>query len=131
MDDLSPLTSHLLPLTSLKWQIVSRTLTCRFLSRRERSSLRSRLLRRERSSAAHRSATHRSSHRCSTTHHTVGTNIIKPTAVELVCINIEAHGDILTLLNIELLDTVFAKNTEHALARILPGNFYHIVLRHP
>ncbi len=64
-------------------------------------------------------------------HHTVGTNIIKPTAVELVCINIEAHGDILTLLNIELLDTVFAKNTEHALARILPGNFYHIVLRHP
>ena len=111
----------------LKGQVVSRALARRLLSRRERSSLRSRLLRRERSSAAHRS----SSHRCSTTHHIVGTNIIKPTAVELVCINIEAHGDILTLLNIELLDTVFAKNTEHALTRILTGNFYHIVLRHP
>jgi len=46
-------------------------------------------------------------------------------------INIELNGDILIQLDIVLLDTVFAEDTENATLGILPRDFNDIVLRHP
>ena len=46
-------------------------------------------------------------------------------------INVKLYGNILTILYIELLDTVFAKDSEHTTTRILAGNLDNIVLRHP
>lgn len=46
-------------------------------------------------------------------------------------IDIELNGQILSLLNIELLDAVFAKEAEHTLTGILTGDFDDILLRHP
>ncbi len=46
-------------------------------------------------------------------------------------INIELNGDILIQLDIVLLDTVFAEDTENAALGILPRDFNDIVLRHP
>ena len=74
----------------LERQIVSTALACRLLSRGEwRSSiLRSCLLRKR--SGTGRSGTHRSTGGSNgTTLHIVGTNVIKPTAVEFMGINIE------------------------------------------
>ena len=46
-------------------------------------------------------------------------------------INIKRYGDVLTHLNIKLLDAVFTKDTEQTLAGILSRDFNDIVLRHP
>ena len=46
-------------------------------------------------------------------------------------INVELNCQVLALLNIELLDTVFTKYTEHAFAGILAWNLNNIILRHP
>jgi len=43
-------------------------------------------------------------------------------------INIKGHSDILIHLNVKLLDTILTENTEHASARILTRNLYHIFL---
>ena len=61
----------------------------------------------------------------------VGANLVEPTAIVLVGIDIELDGHILTILDIELLDAVFAKETEDTLAGILTGNLDDILLRHP
>ena len=60
-----------------------------------------------------------------------GTDVVEPAALILVGINIELDGDILTILNVELTNAVFAKNTEHHATRILAGDFQHVILRHP
>jgi hypothetical protein len=109
---------------ALEGQIVSTTLAYRFLCRREgrRGILRS-------SSLCERSALDRSaSYGSSTTYHIEGTDIIEPTAIELMGIDIERNGDILTHLDIELLDAIFTENTEDTLLGILTGNLYDIVL---
>jgi hypothetical protein len=46
-------------------------------------------------------------------------------------IDVELDGQILTLLDIELLDAVLAKEAEHTLAGILTGDLDDILLRHP
>ena len=46
-------------------------------------------------------------------------------------VDIKLHGDIFTLLDIELLDAILSEDTEKTLAGILTRNFDHIVLRHP
>ena len=46
-------------------------------------------------------------------------------------IYVKLYRQVFVQLNVKLLDTVFTKHTEHTLARKLPGNFNHIVLRHP
>lgn len=107
-------------------QVVGSTaLACRLLGRgegccgttcwREGSSL----------GGTHRGASHWSS---LTTHHIVGTDLVKPTAIVLMGIDIELHGEVLTLLDIELLDTVLAKQTEDAFAWILTWHLDDIFL---
>ena len=127
----------------LEWQIVcASTFWSRLLGRRERSgSSRSgcglhRLLRGERSST-NRSGTNGSagygstSHRGYTVKHVECTDIIKPPTVELMGINIKLDSHILTVLNVELTDTILAEYAEHATLGILTGNFDDIILRHP
>ena len=46
-------------------------------------------------------------------------------------INIELYGNILSLLDIELFDTILTEKTEYAFARILSRNLNDIFLRHP
>lgn len=43
-------------------------------------------------------------------------------------IDVELDGKILTILYVELLDTVFSEKAEYALARILSGNLDDILL---
>ena len=45
-----------------------------------------------------------------------------------MCVYIETDCQVFTHLNIELLDAVFTKNTEHTLTGILPRNLYNIIL---
>ena len=114
----------------LEGQIVGATLACRLLSGREgrSSSIRCRREGRgSRSDTSHRGT----SNGHLTTQHVVGTDIVEPTALIFVGVDIELDGDILVHLNIELLNPVFSENTEHATLRILTRDFNHIVLRHP
>ena len=78
-------------------------------------------------------STHRSTSRSTYRRaaHVIGTNFVEPTAIVFVGINIEADGNILALLNIELLDAIFTKEAEHTLPGVLSWHFYHIFLRHP
>ena len=46
-------------------------------------------------------------------------------------INIKLNSQILALLNIKLLDTIFTENTEKTLTGILTRNFDNVILRHP
>ena len=69
-----------------------------------------------------------SGHRRSATYYIVCTNIIKPTTIKLMCIYIELNCQIFTHLNIELLDTVLTKHTEHTFARGLSRNLNNIIL---
>ena len=46
-------------------------------------------------------------------------------------IDIELNREILTLLDVELLDAVLAEDTEKTLAGILTRNLDDIILRHP
>ena len=46
-------------------------------------------------------------------------------------VDVELDGQVLTLLDVELLDAVLAEKTEHASARILTRHFDDILLRHP
>ena len=103
----------------LEGQIVGATLACRLLSGREGRG--------SRSDTSHRGT----SNGYLTTQHVVGTDIVEPTALIFVGVDIELDGDILVHLNIELLNPVFSENTEHATLRILTRDFNHIVLRHP
>ena len=48
-----------------------------------------------------------------------GTNLIVPTSLILVCINVERNGVALTSLNVELLDAIRSEHLETHLARIL------------
>ena len=115
----------------LEGQVVGTTLTRRFLSRWEGrgGSIGCRWEGRDaRSDTSHRGTGHG---RHLSAHHIVGTDIIKPTALVFVGIDIELDGDILVHLDIELLDPVFPKNAEHATLGILARDLYHIVLRHP
>ena len=58
-------------------------------------------------------------------------DIVEPTALILMRVNVKLNGDILTGLNIKLLDAVFTKDTEHHAARILARNLNDVVLAHP
>ena len=118
--------------TILKGQVVGTAFSSGFLSGRERSGGTLRVsgrLRRERRS--HRSSTGSSGYGSGTTHHIIGTDIVEPAAIELVGIDIERDGDIFTHLDIELLDTVFAKNAKNTFPGELSRNFDNIILRHP
>ena len=77
------------------------------------------------SSTRHRSST------CHSRHHMVGTDIIEPTALILMGINIKGHCVVLSHLNIKLFDTVLTEDTEDTTTGILTGNFNNIILRHP
>ncbi len=46
-------------------------------------------------------------------------------------INIEGHRVVLSHLNIKLLNTVLAENTEDTTTGVLPRDFNNIILRHP
>ena len=67
-------------------------------------------------------------YRSGTTGNIIGTDIIEPTSVELVGIDIERYGQVIAHLNVKLFDAVFAKHAEDTLARILTRNFDDIVL---
>ena len=119
-----------LPLIESERQIVGRTFTHGLLCRRERR--RCSVCWRERCSLRCSDT----SHRCAgygllTTDHVICSDIVEPTSVELVSINIKLHGKILALLNIELFDTILSKDTEKTFTWILSGHFNHVVLRHP
>jgi len=60
-----------------------------------------------------------------------GTDVVEPTALILVRVNVELHGDIFTSLDVELLDAIFSKDAEDHAARVLSGNLNHVVLTHP
>ena len=64
-------------------------------------------------------------------HNVVGTNLVKPTSIVLVSINIERDGHVFVHLNVKLLDAVFTENAEDALTGILSGHLDDIFLRHP
>ena len=117
-------------LSFLEGQIVGRTFS-RLLCRRERSNIgiccRSRLLRSKGSSTSLGSYSNGSS----TTNNIIGADFVEPTSIILVGINIELDGNIFVHLNVKLLNTVFAKDAEQTLARILSRNFDNILLRHP
>ena len=104
------------PGPSLKWQIVCTAFCCRLLGRRERCCCCSRLLGREWCSpcVGYRSTSHGLLNL--TANHIIGTYFIKPTAIILMGVYIELNSQILTILNVELLDTVFTKETEDTLA---------------
>jgi len=117
------------PVGRSEWQIVGTTLSCRFLSRREGGSGSIRL-RREGSGCR------RANWGCGlgchlTTDHIIGTDFIKPTPLILMGINIKLNGQILAVLNVELLDPVFAKEAEDTSAGELTRHLYDILLRHP
>lgn len=78
-------------------------------------------------SGFHRGTCHRSGGYCAT-NDIIGTDIVKPTAIILVGIDVKANGNVLTHLNIKLLDTVLTKDTEQTLTRILARNLNNIVL---
>ena len=114
---------------NLEGQIVGGTFTCGFLCWRERRG--GTVSRRE--WACLRSTRRSSSCRLGdlTTDDIIGTNIVEPAAVVLMGVDIELYGQILALLDIELLDTIFTEDTEEALAGILARDFNDIILRHP
>ena len=63
--------------------------------------------------------------------HVEGTDLVKPTTIILMGINIKLDSHILTVLNVELTDTILAEYTKTALTGILTWNFNDILLRHP
>ena len=114
--------------SSLEWQVVCRTVACRLLCGREGScrSLGSSLWR-EWSDTSSGSC----SSDCCTVYHAICANLIKPTAIILVGVNVERNSHVFTHLDVELLDAILAKHAEHAFARILTRHLYYILLRHP
>lgn len=48
-----------------------------------------------------------------------------------MCVNIERNSQFLSALNIELLDSVFTKQTEYTFAWVLSRHFDYILLTHP
>lgn len=53
------------------------------------------------------------------TNNVVGTNLVVPASVVLACIDIKLHCDVLfALMQVELLDTFFAKNPKTHTARV-------------
>ena len=109
-------------MTILERQIVSTVLGSRLLSRREWSGS---TLRRERSSYGSGLRLYL------TTNYVVGTDIIEPATLILTGINIKLDCQILTILDIELLDTILTKDVEHAPLGILTRHFKYILLSHP
>ena len=87
--------------SALERQIVCRTFCCGFLSWRERS--RSTISRRERrglrhAGSCHWCAWHRlTSYGLLTTNDIVSANVVKPTSIELMGVDIELNGQVLTL----------------------------------
>ena len=66
-----------------------------------------------------------------TAHDVVGTDLVEPTSVVFMCINIELNGNLFTGLNIELLDAILAEDTEEHLTWVLAWNFNNVFLAHP
>ena len=61
----------------------------------------------------------------------VSADLVEPTTIVLMGVDVELDGEILTILDVELLDTVLSEETEHTLAGILSGHLDDILLRHP
>ena len=59
------------------------------------------------------------------------TDIVKPTAVPFVSINVERNSHLVADLYIELTQAVFAKDSEYTLLRILLVGFHYKILRFP
>ena len=120
----------------LKGKVVGGTVTCGFLSGWERSSngLRSSsygLLGRKgcsTGSSSHGSSSGNGSSTGYGRHDTIGANVVEPTTLILMGVNIEGHGIVLSHLNVKLFDTVLTEDTEETLAGILARNFNDIVL---
>ena len=64
-------------------------------------------------------------------HDVVGTDIVKPTAIIFAGIDVELDGQIISLLDVELLDAVFAEHIKQTTLRILAWHLEHILLSHP
>ncbi len=119
-------------------QVVGSPFTSRFRRRREWSctGIGSRLLRREWTCGSGCSSTGNS---CSgrntlgylTANNVESTDVVIPTALILMGINVELNGHIFSSLNVELFNPVFAKDAENHTARILSWYLNNIVLTHP
>jgi len=112
----------------LERQVVGCTLGRSLLCWREWScsgSWGSSLLRREWCGTSHRG---RGNRRHLAANDVVSADIVEPTALILVSINVELNGDILVHLNVKLLDAVLAKKAEYATPGELSGNFDNIIL---
>ena len=114
-------------LTFLERQVIGRTFSCGLLSWREWRcgiSTAHRLLWRERRGLGSTS----NGRHYSTTLNVEGTNLVEPTTIILMSIDIERYGDVLTHLDVELLDTVLTENAEHTFLGILTWYFDNILL---
>ena len=121
--------------TKLERQVVGCIACGRFLCRREGGcrigcrSCRGSLRREGRSTGSIGIGTRNGSHL--TADNIVGADIVEPTALILMGVDIELNGHVLVHLKIKLLDAVFAENAEDTTSGILSGNFDNIILRHP
>ena len=61
----------------------------------------------------------------------VGADLVEPATVVLVSVDVELNGDLLTGLNIELLDAVFAEDAEEHLTGVLTWHLNDVFLTHP
>ena len=109
----------------LERKIIGRALRSRFLCGRERRG----------GTASRREwclTTHRSSRLLHlSTYHIIGTDIIEPTTIIFTGINIKLYRQILTLLDIELLDAILTENVKQTTLRILSRYLQDIFLSHP
>ena len=113
----------------LERQIVGTTLARRFLCRREGrgGSIGCRWEGRGSwSDTSHRGNTGYWRHL--TAHDIIGTDLVEPTSIVLVGINVKLNRDIFAILNVKLLDAVLAENTEDTLTGILTWHLDDILL---
>ena len=115
----------------LKGQIIRAALTRWLLSGRERGC---RSIRLRREGCCHWGAVHRYAGNgllSLATNNAESPDLIEPTTIILMGIDVELHGEILAVLNVELLNAIFAEDTEHAFAGISTWYLDDIFLRHP
>ena len=120
----------------LEGQIVSSALTGRLLDGREGGfGCCCRLLWRERSTGCRSTASNSCGGGYTLGHlsanDVVGTDVIIPSSVKFAGINVKLYCDFLSRLDIELLDSFFAKDVEHHLTGEVTWHFNDVFLYHP
>ena len=66
-----------------------------------------------------------------TTNYIISSNIIEPTSLVFARINVELNCQFVSILNIELFDTILTKNVKHTTLWVLTWYFKNILLGHP